>query len=140
MKVSLHYFFALLMVIGFVLLSSSVSLAVDKTQRVKIVPGGKEVTVKPGDTLSHLCLEYYVGDSEEDCRFIADINGMSTDEVLKPGKKFFIPFVYRVVAREVKSGKKVGCTDWYADRGAVEEHARYGNMLLPTLKHKVERK
>ena len=69
-------------------------------RQVKYVLDGKLVTVIPGDTLSYLCLKYLGYADQTVCQLAADLNGKSTKEVLKPGEKWFFPFVYRLVVRD----------------------------------------
>jgi hypothetical protein len=119
--------------------NTSTAPAFEKTEakivQAKIVPGGWEVVVVPGDTLSYLTSRY---SSLNDNQFIAELNGISTAEVLKPGKKLFLPFAWRMVT--TKNGKVIDRSKWTIDEDGIKNEARMGNILLPSLRHKVERK
>ena len=79
----------MVMMVGMFFAMYSASSAQNVQRHVVIVPGGWEVTVMPGDTLSYLC-DRYLGDSlPSTCQATADLNGVGTEEVLKPGKKLF---------------------------------------------------
>jgi len=130
----------MVMMVGMFFAMYSASSAQNVQRHVVIVPGGWEVTVMPGDTLSYLC-DRYLGDSlPSTCQATADLNGVGTEEVLKPGKKLFFPFVFSIITKEKKSGKFVGQTKWYVDEEEVRAEAEIGDAIIPSMRHIVVRK
>ena len=118
----------------------SVAPAAENRPQPKEELGGWEVIVMPGDTLSYLCDRYLGNSSSSTCQATADLNGISTEEVLKPGKKLFFPYVFSIITKEKKSGKVVGQTRWYVDEGAVRAEAEIGDAIIPSMRHIVVRK
>lgn len=120
----------------------STGLCVPKAQaterQVKYVLDGKIVTVVPGDTLSYLCLQYLGYADQTVCKLAADLNGRSTKEVLKPGEKWFFPFVYRLVVRD-KDGAFVSQTNWCIDKGDIEDEKDIRSKIMSTMQYSIER-
>jgi len=139
MKKTFFYAATVLMAVMVLFVNISLTLAAENRQAkivpAKIVLGGWEVVTMPGDTFSYLVSRY---SSLNDSQFIAEINGVSTAEVLKPGKRLFLPFAWRMVT--TKNGKVIDRSKWTIDEDGIKNEARMGNMLLPSLRHKVERK